>query len=591
MRNTGSAPLALAGIRITSPFQFEFPGSTPPLAAGARTLLVRNRQAFLSRHPGIPNISGEFSAPLPHDHGRITITGPLLEPILDFTYQDSWLALADGFGFSLVAADESATTADPGRAESWRLSAKTGGSPGILDPAAVRPLPVFVNEVMANTAPPQQDLIELHNANPVPVDISNWYLTDDFRNPRKFHIPAGVILTANGYLTLNSSQWQLGGVSDFALNARGEEVYLFSADSSGNLTGWVHGFHYGASPQAASFGRGLTAGGLEFFVIQSRPTPGTANAGPQVGPIVISEIMFQPRDAGISNNTLDEYIELRNISSEPVLLFSPAHPSSTWRIREDISYDFPENGIISADGFLVLVSFDPVEQPGRLAAFRARYGMSQEVPVFGPWTGQLNNTGGSIQLQRPDGGSVSGLADPPYIVADEIQFYPLPPWPTDAAGTGRSLLRRDNKAYGNDPANWISARPVPGDIDLDGDGLPDSWERLVGLNPAIGIGLDGADGDPDLDGLTNLQELQSGTLPRNPLSLLSLQAATVTPTQIFLSFRTQAGHGYTVMYRDGISTNASWQVLKSLVATGGNDTTVVSDVRTNSVRFYRLQSP
>jgi hypothetical protein len=55
-----------------------------------------------------------------------------------------------------------------------------------------------------------------------------------------------------------------------------------------------------------------------------------------------------------------------------------------------------------------------------------------------------------------------------------------------------------------------------GDVDTDGDGLPDSYEVAFGLNPNSAAGDDGAGGDPDGDGLTNLQEYQAqpSTHPR-----------------------------------------------------------------------------
>ena len=48
----------------------------------------------------------------------------------------------------------------------------------------------------------------------------------------------------------------------------------------------------------------------------------------------------------------------------------------------------------------------------------------------------------------------------------------------------------------------------PTDWDSDNDGLPDGWEYQYGLDPldASSLGNDGAAGDPDGDGLTNLQE-------------------------------------------------------------------------------------
>ena len=51
--------------------------------------------------------------------------------------------------------------------------------------------------------------------------------------------------------------------------------------------------------------------------------------------------------------------------------------------------------------------------------------------------------------------------------------------------------------------------------DTDGDELPDGWEVEYGLNPLSDTGNDGADGDPDHDGVTNAQELAADANPRN----------------------------------------------------------------------------
>lgn len=53
----------------------------------------------------------------------------------------------------------------------------------------------------------------------------------------------------------------------------------------------------------------------------------------------------------------------------------------------------------------------------------------------------------------------------------------------------------------------------PKEGDQDGDGLPDTWEIENGLNP---LNASDASQDPDSDGLSNVQEYQAGTNPRDP---------------------------------------------------------------------------
>ena len=52
--------------------------------------------------------------------------------------------------------------------------------------------------------------------------------------------------------------------------------------------------------------------------------------------------------------------------------------------------------------------------------------------------------------------------------------------------------------------------------DTDGDGLPNYWECYYKLDEFNASGDDGADGNPDNDGLDNTAELTHGTDPRNP---------------------------------------------------------------------------
>jgi hypothetical protein len=56
------------------------------------------------------------------------------------------------------------------------------------------------------------------------------------------------------------------------------------------------------------------------------------------------------------------------------------------------------------------------------------------------------------------------------------------------------------------------------ELDTDGDGLLDNWETEFGLDFTSAEDDDGANGDPDRDGATNVQEQMMGTDPLNPAS-------------------------------------------------------------------------
>ncbi len=147
---------------------------------------------------------------------------------------------------------------------------------------AAAPLPVLVNELLAHTDPPQKDTVELYNPNSQPVDVSGWYLSDAFDQPKKFKIPANTVIPADGYLLLDPD--------DFP----------------------------------------------EKFPIQSVLTLGAANAPPKVGPVVISGISYQPPRG-------DDYFTLTNITDAIIPLYDPAAPDNTWQILERDAYALPPN--------------------------------------------------------------------------------------------------------------------------------------------------------------------------------------------------------------------------------------------------------
>lgn len=593
LKNLGNVPLSLAGFRFTAGIRFTFGPTNAPalLAPGDYLVLVRNRTAFAQRYPEVTNVAGPYEGALANEGERLALEGPLGEPVWSFTYDDAWYRTTDGLGFSLVPVTEGVVASSP---SAWRPSSVPGGSPGRADPPPPSIPPILINEALTHTDPPLVDLVELYNPTAATVDIGGWFLTDNRSEPRKYVFPSGTQVPPRGYLVVDANQFG-SGPGGFNLSSLGEEIWLFSGDGT-HLTGYAHGFPFEAAASGVSFGRHTDSLGREHFVAQTMNTPGAPNAGPRVGPVVLNEIMFEPPGSPPYADHLHEYVELHNLTDQPVPLYDPLYPTNTWRLT-GVNFTFPEGVVLPPRGFVLLVTFDPQTDPVSTALFRQRYNVGSQVRLIGPVPGRLANEGERLALYRPD--APQTVPNPfvgyvPYVLVDEVEYRPGPPWPEGAAGTGRSLQKRQPHLFGNDPASWEAAWPTPGSInatlasvDSDGDGLPDAWELEHGLNPLSAEGEDGPWGDPDGDGMTNWQEYVAGTHPRNPHSRLMLEITLTGPETLQLQFASQPGRLYYL--ETGPDLGGPWEIARWF--RGGPEPAIVSfheEIADGPRRFYRL---
>lgn len=456
--------LDLAGVRFGAGLEFHFTGSAVThLAPGQTVLVVRNLEAFTARYgSGLP-VAGQFSGALENNGERLTLLDAGGEEILDFRYDNTWHPITDGLGFSLVVVDAWAEPDAWDRPSQWRASAQLEGSPAAAEPEPPALAPIVIQEALTRTDwPPPTDSIELFNPTPLEVNLGGWFLTDDFDTPKKFRIPDGIAIPALGYRVFTETDFNpVPGVPpSFALGSDGDEVWLFSGDANTNLTGYVHGFRFGAADDGVSFGRHRTSTGEDHFVAQTAVTLGADNSGPRIGPVILSEVMYRPPDLGDgTDNSGDEFIELANGSDAVAPLFDPLNPAHTWKLAGGAGYTFPTGVSLDPGAFLLLVNFDPATDTNRLAAFRARYGVPPAVPCFGPYAGKLDNAGERIEVLKPSTPQAGAV---PYVLVDAVDYRDASPWPAGADGFGLSLQRRDAARYGNDPANWTAAEPTAG---------------------------------------------------------------------------------------------------------------------------------
>ena len=447
LKNTGAKALNLGGLAFTAGITFTFTNGTI-LGPGQFFVLVRNAAQFAAKYPGVA-VNGVYAGKLDNGGETIRLTHPLGSTALSVRYGDTapWPVTPDAAGFSLVPADPSLKT-DPDEPAHWRASTYPGGSPGTEDPpnGVAR---ILINEVLTS-ALAESDAIELFNPEAASVDLGGWFLSDEKDAPKKYRFPEGTAIAAGGYLVLHEFQFNPmpGASNSFALRAEGDQVYLFSGDANTNLTGYAHGFSFGAAENGVSFGRHRLSTGEDDFPAQVARSFGGANAGAKVGPLVITEIMYHP-DQGA-----DEFIELKNITGGAVPLYDPAHPTNAWRVN-GLDYRFPTNITLGPAEFLVLIptTLTPAE-------FRAKYQVPDAVPILGGYNGALQETGERLELQRPAPPGTNNA--PAYITVDAVRYNDRAPWPPAADGSGPSLQRKAPGAYGNDPINWEAALPTPG---------------------------------------------------------------------------------------------------------------------------------
>jgi len=465
LTNIGTETINLNLVRFANGIDFTFPSLD--LAPGEYAVVVQDREAFEARYGTEILIAGQYAGRLNNAGERIVLQDALGQTILGFDYSDGWRSLTDGFGFSLTIIDPA--NPDLGgwdEKDSWRASAYLGGSPG-WDDSGILPHPgdVVINELLANSSGGEPDWIELYNTTGASIDLGGWFLSDSDENLFKYEIASGTTIAPNGYMVFFEDV-HFGNANDagchepFALSSSGERIILSSAQDD-SLTGCREAEDFGASSPGVAFGRYYKSSTNNTnFVAMESPTPGSQNTYPLVGPIVISEIMHNPDwpDGGSYTNDQYEYIELHNISGEPVTLYD-ADKDAPWAFTRGIDFTLPTDVpvTIPARGYLLVVKHPD--------AFMWRYPSVPSDKIVGPYDGRLSNAGESLELRGP--------GDDAYIRTDRVNYSDgshaedcpgsVDLWPTEPDGAGLSLTRRIAADYGNDPQNWIADVPSPGE--------------------------------------------------------------------------------------------------------------------------------
>jgi hypothetical protein len=525
--NPGASAADLVGTRLSGAIDFTFPAVS--LAAGEYAVVVSNLEAFRLRYGVAPRVLGVFG------DGRLDNAGETLR-VLDalgaeigaVAYADSslWPQRADGVGATLELLDVATPPSQWSTPARWTGSARMLGTPG----AALELAPaILINEVLSNPDPRSGlvDSIELFNAGTAVVDLGGWQLSDSSQNLGKYRIPRGIQLGPGQYLVIGETQFNptpdLPAPTHFALSGtQGDDVWLTIPGQDGSVAFFVDDVDFGPMPRGESIGR-VRDGGPWLTPLQ-QVSLGRVNGTPRVGPIVISELMYQP--AAPSANTLLwdptitvddlEYIEIANPTAQEVNL-------NRWRLRGGVDFDFRTDVRLPAGATLLVVPFDPQDAANRnrVAAVRVEYSLDASIPVVGPYQGRLANEGDRVELQRPQESEVVDPLILPRYLEDEVIYDNRSPWPSGPGGTDWSLQRLDATALGNAWSSWSATSPGPGAFasqvllagDFNGDRTLDAQDldlfagayRASSNDPRYDLNGDGLLDDRDRDDLVRKQ--------------------------------------------------------------------------------------
>ena len=446
LHNSNPYPERIGGFRLSGSLAYTFPADFT-LAGGAYVVVAADAAALRAAF-GIDNVVQAESAKkfaLPLELSLADELGQALGTV-EVTDDVPWPAGFAGTGHSLVLARPSYGWTVP---EGWSRSAAPGGSPGRADP----PRSSVGSGVLLNEVLPHGDgpgFVELYNTADEARALGGCTIEVVGGTNAPCVIAVGRSIAA--HRTLCFDERTLG----FPVGGEGVEVALRAPDGA-----VIDALRVPPTEKGRAYGRFPDGGPLASRL--ERPTPDERNAPRTASPVVLNEIMYHP----LSEGKDEEFVELRNVSDEPV-------PLEGWSLGGAVEYAFAET--IGANGYLVVTK--------KKKAFDPLYPDAVAVRAKDNYSGSLPNSRGLVRLSRrltvwsaAVGGDVE--ADVPM---EEVEYRDGGAWGRWSDGGGSSLERINPRADARLAGSWA-------DSDESGTG---GWKTIEWTGP-IELGRD-ADG-------------------------------------------------------------------------------------------------
>lgn len=425
--NSDEVSIDLSGYRLSGEVDYTFPPGTTISARGF--LVVAPTPGDIEAAYGITGVVGGFTDRLANEGGELRLHNRLNAVLCELEFDDDppWPAAADGGGHALVLTRPSYGEDDE---RAWAAGARGGGTPGTQEPWTASDYDtVMINEIFAHSNDPLVDYVELYNYCASPVTLDGCILTDDPAVDR-YVFPAGTQIPAKGFLVLEETQ--LG----FACSAAGETVFLKTPDG-GRV---IDAVRFG--PQAPGISWGRTPDGAAEFRELDGLTPGAANPGAMVRPVVINELMYHPP----SGDDADEFLELHHTGDTPADL-------GGWRLAGGIDFGFLAGTVVPPHGYLVVA-----KDRQRLLA---NHPGLDPAAVVGNYGGVLADGGERVRLEMPlqlvTLENSAPVTNTVYVTVDEVAYRDGGQWGQWSDRGGSSLELVDPRADNRLAANWADS--------------------------------------------------------------------------------------------------------------------------------------
>ena len=395
-------------------------------------VLAKSKAGFsLAYGSGIP-VWDEFPGSLSGGGERLSLVKPGATSAEDVVISDvrydnraPWPISADGTGPSLQLIDESR---DSYRVGNWAATSvqdldrvTPGRANSVRQSIPSFPL-IWLNEVLpGNQSGPTDNVgelepfVELYNSGDVAVDLSPYFLTDNYTNLVRWAFPDGTALQAKSFLRVwldgEEGESVAGHLhASFRLSAATGSVALVRQQGIPLAPVVMDFINYEGVPVDRSVGDfpdGEPRGRRSFYFV----TPGAANnpVYPDVN-ITINEVMAvnQKTLADTANGKFSDWIELFNAGSSAVDL-------TGYRLSDSLTnrtqFVIPSGYVIPSGGFLLVwADGDPSLNTPARPDLHANF--------------KLSEAGEDVALFSPDDRLVDGFGFGPQIADFSLGRYP-----------------------------------------------------------------------------------------------------------------------------------------------------------------------